>query len=212
MWFLWPSGPRLEGGRRREPPGTRVAYGVVRESLVMNPTLFARSTRVGFHLPEPRTHGMTQMRTPEPARQARFLHVAAPVISMERLGMRTDSSELAAASLEGFRTAWQPESGAAPVAAPAPVSSQLVVRVRGVLAERGFRLAEENLGPAALAGSWDTEVVVEIDAAGVPLHVFVEEGSGRADVDAMLVRALRRSRAEAGAAPASGRVAVSFGD
>ncbi|MBT3295921.1 MAG: energy transducer TonB [Verrucomicrobia bacterium] len=200
IWMLWPS---LDAdsealGERRER-ATRVSYGVVRESLYMSPLLFARSTRVGFRPPEASRDDEVALDAARPGPRTRVLHVPPPQPDFESMRMDHVDAASEAKRVDGYRLVWKDETRFA----VAESTNAVVVEVRGALKARAF-------DPAALdwpdgfvvQGPLQVDAFVNVSADGRAEDAFVERGSGDVSVDAAVVRALERGRAQ----PADGAV------
>jgi len=204
LWFTWPrvSEPR----HHRHASAGRVAYGRVAEGLVMNPTLFATMSSVGFRAPESMPAGIGRVRSTLPVPRRRFLH-AAPRPGGGAAGLlpEKDNRAAALAGLKGYRMAPVPDTLAVPATAPG-----LVVQTAGRLRALDFQPDSRALEGDVPAGPWQVRAWVEVDGKGRPVRVFIEQGSGVPRVDGRVERALRRGRARRGTA-AWGRVSVSVG-
>ena len=92
-------------------------------------------------------------------------------------------------------------------------------RVEGYQAEwyeglkaRGFEAPElAQLPPPDGGGAWlALNAWIELDAQGRPEHIFVEQSSGQTNVDAAVLRVLRRGQGTVGSGPAAGRARISY--
>lgn len=204
IWMLWPSfdaAPDALGARRER--ATRVSYGVVRESLYMSPILFARSTRVGFRAPETSRDDELALDAARPGPRMRFLHVPPPRPDFESMRMDHVDSASEAKRVDGYRLVWKDEIGFAAV----EFTNAVVVEVYGALKSRAFEPAALDWPDGfAVQGPLQVEAFVNVAADGRAEDAFVERGSGDAGVDATVVRALERGRAQPAGAAAFGRV------
>ncbi len=80
------------------------------------------------------------------------------------------------------------------------------------LAARGFAAPDlARLPPPEGGGAWlALSAWVELDAQGRPEHVFLEQPSGQTNIDADVVRALRRGRGDVGSGSAAGRARIFY--
>ena len=208
IWLLWPSlSPDADGARRGRVQGATVSYGEVQESLYMSPSLFARSTRIGFRAPEGQSEELAVDGIERERPRTRFLHVRPP--EPDYAGMRVDLSSAATPTkrVDGYRPVWKDES----TFSREQTTNAVVVEVRGALKVRRYQPAE-LAAPEEMAGARERQVtaVVAVGRDGTPGDVFVESGSGELSVDAAVVRALERGAALPADGPASGRVIVTI--
>ncbi len=206
IWALWPSSNVSSGtlGRRR-PSRTEVFYGHAQESLYMSPVLFARATRVGFRAPEEATEESGLFERDGEFRRLRFLHVAPAEPDFDGMRQRP-LLEGSSKQVDAYRPLWKDSAHFA----AGGEAERIVVNVRGQLRERAYRPGKIELPTALPAQDVQISAFVEIGPSGVSEGVFLEKGSGNGALDAGVVRALERGRAEAGNAPVSGRVSVTI--
>jgi hypothetical protein len=205
-WLLWMTpGPQPVVRRMRPPlvirfvrPASAPDGGVWSAVIIPLPNKLGFSGAVGSKGPGQDLTGLVKRRAEEPP-------YLAPMPGQEAV-------PAAAVALSVERTSYVPE-------AVEPAAYMLVHsnRVEGYRAEWGEELRSRKFKAPALArvpgpeagGAWLTmSAWVDVEAGGVPAHVFMEQSSGRTNVDAAVVRALRMGRAERGAGPAAGRVRV----
>jgi len=204
IWMLWPSfdADSEALGSRRER-ATRVSYGVVRESLYMSPILFARSTRVGFRAPEASRDDELALDAARPGPRMRLLHVPPPPPDFESMRMDHVDAASEAKRVDGYRLVWKDEADFEAVES----TNAVVVEVRGALKARAFEPAALDWPDGfVIQGPLQVEAFVNVMADGRAEDAFVERGSGDAVVDATVVRALERGRAEPADSAVFGRV------
>jgi len=170
----------------------------------MSPLLFARATRVGFRAPEEASRDTELLARERRSRSLRFLHVDPPApdyTALRQVARRAEPVK----QVDGYRPVWKDSTDFA----VSMVTNIVSVDVRGPLRERAYQPGT-MVWPDAVAdmNTVEIEAFVAINAEGVTESAFLEKGSGNAELDASMVRALERGTAAPGQAPASGRVTV----
>ncbi len=206
-WMLWVTpGTPAPVWRGRPPPVIRFVRptpssdgGVWSAVIIPLPNKLGFSGAVGLKGPGQDLAGMIKRRAEEPpylepTPEAAPVPAAAVALNVERTSYVPEAVERPAYMLvhsnrvEGYRAEWSEGLRARRFAAPALAKAP---------------------GPEGGGGAWPTmSVWVDVDARGWPVHVLVEQSSGRTNVDAAVVRALRMGRAEPGEGPSAGRARV----
>ncbi len=205
-WLLWPTHhqPRKAKPHATPPKVRFVRAAAALDGSAWSPVMFPLPSKVGFS-GNVGLKGMGQDLAGVLKRRAEEPPYLARAEEPEPLAV-------GAVVLSGERTAYSPE----PVEPPAYmlVHSNRVEGYRaewyeGLKARRFEAPALAGLPPPDAGGGWLVlDASVQVDAAGRPVHVFLEQSSGQTNVDAAVIRALRVGRAEPGAGPAAGRARV----
>jgi len=208
LWFLWPWVKRSQKASVLPEPRVvlaRLAGGQSRS--YMDPTMFGRSSRVGFALGERPDSGPGDLPYRPPSVSGTL---AAPGPAPAGPVALTPDMSAAAASKGSFVPEWP--VGRAFSRPPAREPS-IHMAVRGELAEAGLRVPELPAAVAArTAGTWSVSAYVEVDESGLVSEVFLESGTQDAALNADVVRGLSRAVAENAGRRRSGRVEVGWGE
>jgi hypothetical protein len=209
LWSVWPTGVRSPpvGGPPRAPRVHYVGAAMVEEDLYTTPTLFGRSSRVGFAAAEPRDVPHTDVAETAggPSRPLEWSVPPCPPCATRR------------GALEGFaRARLAPssfrhgEGGGAPASGPGHAAG-LRVAVSATLRDSGLRLQPfpETIRKH-VDGAWSVTAVVETDEDGVVRHVFVEAGTDDPRLNALVERTLYRATLTNAGVPRRGRVEVAY--
>lgn len=211
LWFLWPDPVGRSIGRRRQVPVVcaYVAGLPGLSGLRATPDLFSRVSPVGFHL-EREDRGFPEAAPP------RRTEPVSPLMRAETLPEERgrppagEAGRVALDELVTYRPFWQ---DAAVFADAVPKAPALHLAVSPRLRPHGLVLPEL---PAAsrngMPAQWDAVLSVSVGTDGRIEHVFVESGTGHAELDRAVVRAV--GSAQATRPPeqrVEGWVTVSFG-
>ena len=208
IWFLWP-----DAGRSSLPsdmPTPRVAYvpfDVGEGSWYLRPDVFGRPLSIGFSLP---AQGEDVPASPAGR------HLPRPRL-LERNGRMSNTAYWEPAQWRkaascrgeaGYRPHW---TGDKVFARPDGYEMRFVVDMSRSLRRRGLVIPDlSGKGMVPAEGPWTAVLLLDVNRAGRPEHVFVEAGTGQPDVDSDVARVLYRASAPGSGGPCSGRVTISY--
>lgn len=172
----------------------RAAEGV--DETVWSPVLFPLPTKYGFSEKADAQSGASDM---EAVLRPRIVGMPPAPVDVEPAAA---SRPLPSTNPKPGGFVLEPVGKAAYSVSRSPIDSSMIVEVSDALALRNFRAP----GLRGVTSSVPLSAQVEIDAAGVVQHVFLESSSGSKGSDQAALRALRAGEADPGKDAVSGRV------
>lgn len=213
LWILpWVSWPAAGSATRTAPPRKMPVLRYLRnaglaEGAAWSPVLIPFPTSVGFS----RKAAVADASTSHPMELLKP-RATTPVYLELKSGLDRGGAPRPVSLLTP--AAFHPdETGAAPASGPRTGPAwHIASGLSPELEQRHFQYPEERLRasltnqPKALSAS----AVVEVGARGFVQHLFLEQSSGVAEVDQLLLRVLRQGTADAGSVLASGRIKLYY--
>jgi hypothetical protein len=209
LWLLWPAPyrARATAPARRLVKPQFVGQGIGEDRLYLNPTLFGRSSKVGFSVAERRDAmpgELAEERKADPMPLAWDPSmVGAPTGAVARLDFDASLSAPPA-----YAPVWPRRVAAESSTAD---RSGLHVTLRGALRRFGLRVPPFPASIAAYsAQSWSAAALLEMDDEGRATHVFLESGTGIPAVNEAVIQTLGRAVLERPGTGCVGRVEIGF--
>ena len=202
LWLVWPL-RGVQPARVRIPGSMRIrCVDVGSEDSYRRPTVFLNGV-TGF---KPADAGFDEMLGAARRSRARPLEDDASIRGMSK------SSELSPASAaEAVMGEYEPVWRESPVFLSAGEQGEvLVARCSEALRQAGLQFEETLDAGLVNDKTWQVILYVEGDGAGHVAHVFLLQGSGDAETDAHLVKAVYRAEMREDAPAVGGRVTISY--
>lgn len=203
LWLLWPEPSVVTAPVRRAGQVRFVGRLKTADHLYRSPVLFGRSSKIGFTVPEPK-EDLARRVTPERNEMPALLEwdpafVAPPAATVVPVKPVSEAVS--------YRPSL-PDTGGFEVTRDG-IPHVLRTRLSPSLSSRDWECAALAQQVAAFTSQvWRVRAFVTLDDTGRASHVFLEESSGRRDIDVAVVRALHYGCGSIGNGPGSGYIDV----